>query len=80
MATVRALLAMPEVERVTYLRVEVVGPRMVTVVGDVDLVGDDIERRVAVRLREIEARLTSSPAVMHAVLSLSAPDEPSVTP
>ncbi|ONH23320.1 cation transporter [Pseudofrankia asymbiotica] len=80
MATMRALLEMPEVERVTYLRVEVVGPRMITVVGDVDLVGDDIEPRVAVRLREIEARLTSSPAVVHAVLSLSAPDEPSVTP
>lgn len=79
-ATIRALLAMPEVDRVTYLRVEVVGPRMVTVVGDVDLVGDDIEPRIAMRLREIEARLSSSPAVVNAVLSLSAPDEPSVTP
>lgn len=78
-ATIRALLAMPEVDRVTYLRLEVVGPRMITVVGDVDLVGDDIEPRIAVRLREIEARLTSSPAVVHSVLSLSAPDEPSLT-
>ncbi|MCK9925879.1 hypothetical protein MXD62_01670 [Frankia sp. Mgl5] len=64
----------------TYLRLEVVGPRMITVVGGVDLVGDDIEPRIAVRLREIEARLTSSPAVVHSVLSLSAPDEPSLTP
>jgi cation diffusion facilitator family transporter len=80
MATVRALLEMPEIDRVTYLRVEVVGPRMITVVGDVDLVGDDIEPRIAVRLREIEARLSSSPGVVHAVLSLSAPDELSVTP
>jgi Co/Zn/Cd efflux system component len=79
-ATLRALLALPEVDRVTSLRIEVVGPRMVTVVGDVDLVGDEIEPRLAVRLRAIEAKLTSSPAVVHAVLSLSAADETSLTP
>jgi cation diffusion facilitator family transporter len=77
-AVLVALLALPEVARVTYLRLEVVGPRMVSVVGDVDLVGDDIESRVAVTLRGLEARLTSSPAVVGAVLSLSAPDEPSL--
>ena len=79
-ATMRSLLAMPEVDRVTYLRVEVVGPRMITVVGDVDLTGDDIEPRIAVRLRAVEARLSSSPAVITVTLSLSAPDEPSLTP
>jgi len=79
-ATLRALLAMPEVDRVTYLRVEVVGPRMITVVGDVDLTGDDIEPRIAVRLRAIEARLASTPAVVNAVLSLSSPDESSLRP
>lgn len=78
-ATIRALLALPEVDRVTYLRLEVVGPQMITVVGDVDLVGDDIEPNLAVRLRAVEAKLTASPAVVGAVLSLSAPDEPSLT-
>ncbi|WP_225438231.1 cation diffusion facilitator family transporter [Candidatus Frankia nodulisporulans] len=77
-ATIRALLALPEVDRVTKLRVEVVGPRMVTVVGDVDIVGDESESRVAVRLRAVEAKLMASPAVVHAVLSLSAPDEVSI--
>jgi len=78
-AVIRALLQEPEVARVTYLRLEIVGPRIVAVVGDVDLVGDDTESHVAVRLRALEAKLTASPAVAGAVLSLSAPDEPSLT-
>ena len=72
-AAIRALLEMPEVARVTYLRLEVVGPRMVFVTGDVDLTGDDIESHVAVRLRALEAKFCASPAVAGAVLSLSAP-------
>jgi cation diffusion facilitator family transporter len=77
-AAVRALLEMPEVARVTYLRLEVVGPRMVFVTGDVDLTGDDTESHLAVRLRALEAKFCASPAVAGAVLSLSAPDEPSL--
>src|ERR1700735_4982281 len=77
-AVIRALLEMPEVARVTYLRLEVVGPRMVFVTGDVDLTGDDTESHLAVRLRALEAKFCASPAVVGAVLSLSAPDEPSL--
>jgi len=77
-AALQALLALPDVARVTYLRLEVVGPRMVSVIGDVDLIGDDTESHVAVRLRALEGRLCASPAVVGAVLSLSAPDEPSL--
>jgi cation diffusion facilitator family transporter len=79
-AAIRALLGMPEVARVTYLRLEIVGPRMIYVIGDVDLAGDDTESHVAVRLRALEARIGASPAVAGAVLSLSAPDEPSLSP
>jgi hypothetical protein len=71
---------MPEIARVTYLRLEIVGPRMVNIIGDVDLVGDDTESHVALRLRAIEARISASAAVAGAVLSLSAPDEPSLSP
>jgi divalent metal cation (Fe/Co/Zn/Cd) transporter len=77
-AALRALLDQPEVARVTYLRLEVVGPRMVSVVGDVDLTGDDTESHVAVRLRALEAKIDASPAVVGTVLSLSAPDEPAL--
>jgi len=79
-AAIRALLELPEVARVTYLRLEIVGPRMLYVIGDVDLVGDDSESHVAVRLRALEARISASAAVAGAVLSLSAPDEPSLSP
>jgi cation diffusion facilitator family transporter len=78
MAAIQALLDAPEVARVTYLRLEVVGPRMVFVVGDVDLTGDDTESHLAVRLRALEAKISASPAVVGAVLSLSAPDEPAL--
>ena len=78
-AAIRALLAEPEVARVTYLRLEFVGPRQVSVVGDVDLTGDETESNVAMRLRTLEAKLDASPPVAGAVLSLSAPDEPSLT-
>ncbi|MEU4390203.1 cation diffusion facilitator family transporter [Kribbella sp. NPDC023855] len=78
-AALEALLNAPEVARVTYLRLEIVGPRMISVIGDVDLTGDDTEAHVAVRLRALEARISASPAVAGAVLSLSAPDEPTLT-
>jgi divalent metal cation (Fe/Co/Zn/Cd) transporter len=78
-AAIRELLAQPEVDRVTYLRLEYAGPRVVSLIGDVDLTGDDTEPNLAVRLRALEARLEASPAVAGAVLSLSAPDEPSLT-
>ena len=74
-AAIQALLDAPEV---TYLRLEIVGPRMVSVVGDVDLTGDDSESHLAVRLRALEARICASPAVAGAVLILSAPDEPTL--
>lgn len=78
-AALRALLALPEVDRVTYLRLEFVGPRRVYLVGDVDLAGDRAEHEVAGRLRALEAKITASPAVAGAVLSLSAQDEQSLT-
>jgi len=77
-AALQALLDLPEVARVTYLRLEIVGPRMIFVVGDVDLTGDDTESHLAVRLRALEAKISASAAVAGAVLSLSAPDEPTL--
>src|SRR5579862_208649 len=78
-AALRSLLEMPEAARVTYLRLEIVGPQMVSVIGDVDLEGDDTEPNLAIRLRALEASISASPAVAGAVFSLSAPDEPSLS-
>jgi len=79
-AVLEALLDDDDVERVTYLRLDVVGPRMLYVIGDVDLVGDATEHSVAARLRAVEDRLRTSPVVVDAVLSLSGADEPSLVP
>ncbi len=78
-AVLQALMDAPEVARVTYLRLEIVGPRRVLIVANVDLVGDDTESHLAVRLRALEDTITASPAVAGTVLSLSAPDEPSLS-
>ncbi len=78
-ATIAALLQMPDIARVTYLRVEIVGPRQLHLLADVDLSGDDRETQLAVRLRALERRLTESPVVVGCVLSLSEPTAPSLT-
>lgn len=78
-AVVAQLMDMPEVARVTYLRLEVVGPRSVSLVGRVDLAGDDRESLVAVRLRVLETRLGASPAIAGAVLGLSGPEDPAIS-
>src|SRR5499427_6987226 len=79
-AALQALLDAPEVARVTYLRLEIVGPRMILLVAAVDLTGDDTESALAVRLRALEERISASPAVAGAVLTLSAPDDPALAP
>lgn len=74
------ILSHPQVERVTSLHVEYVGPRRLFVVAAVDLVGDDQESSLAVRLRRVEAELETAPMIEDAVLTLSLPDEPSLQP
>jgi cation diffusion facilitator family transporter len=77
--TLSHLLAHPEVDRVTYLHIEYVGPMRFFVVAAVDLTGDEVESSVAVRLRKLEADLEHLEPVADAVLTLATPDEPSLT-
>ncbi|MBD8078737.1 cation diffusion facilitator family transporter [Cellulosimicrobium arenosum] len=77
-AVLRAIVAMPQVERVTYLRLEYVGPRSLYLVASVDLTGDDTEATVARRLDELERAATASPLVAGAVFTVSTPEEPSL--
>lgn len=72
---VRALLESPEVDRVTFLHMEYVGPARIFLVASVDLTLDDRESVLQGRLQEIEDRLGAHPAIERAVLSLSAPGE-----
>jgi cation diffusion facilitator family transporter len=65
----------PQVERLTYLHLEYVGPRRLFVVAAVDLVGDDTEDQLAVRLRRVEVDIEQDTLIEDAVLTLAQPDE-----
>ncbi len=78
-AAIEALTQLPEINRITFLRMEYLGPRQVYLVASVDLVGDYAESRVAHTLRELERSLEQSPRVVRAILTLSTPEEPSIT-
>ena len=73
------LLARPEVDRVTYLHLEYVGPSRCVLVAAVDLPGDDEEPLLAVRLRRLEGQVEDRDFIVDAVLTLSTPDEPSLS-
>jgi len=76
---IAALAALPEIARITFLRLEYVGPRQVYFIAAVDLTGDEREHNVAVTLRRLEEQLETHPAIVQAVLTLSADDEAGIT-
>jgi cation diffusion facilitator family transporter len=78
--TLRILLGYPQIERVTYLHLEYVGPLRFFVVAAVDLTGDDVESSLAVRLGRLESQIEEHETIEDAVLTLSLPDAASLTP
>jgi len=77
-AVLTELLRRDEVERVTYLHLEFVGPSRVFLVAAVDLQGNEDEEHVAVRLRHVEDSLETSEYIEEAVLTLSLPGDESL--
>jgi len=73
-----ALAEHPEIERVTYLHLEFVGPARLYVVAAVDLTGDRREEDVARQLRTLERAIEENEIVQKVVLTLSVSDEPSI--
>jgi cation diffusion facilitator family transporter len=78
-AVLRELLGHDDIERITYLHVEYVGPSRVYLVAAVDLTGDQREHELAIRLRRIEHELEDLGVVEEAVLTLATEDEPSLS-
>ncbi|HXF03063.1 MAG TPA: cation diffusion facilitator family transporter [Arthrobacter sp.] len=74
-AVVNLLLQNPDVDRVTYLHMEFVGPSRLYVVAAVDMAGDLPEHDVAVALRRVERALEEHDLIEEAVLTLATPDE-----
>lgn len=79
-AALAALLRHPEVERVTYLHLEYVGPERVFLVAAVDLRGNDRESDVAEDLYAVEQELESDDHIAEAVLTLSRAGAPALLP
>lgn len=79
-AALAELAAQPEVERVTKLRLSLVGAGKVFLSGAVDLVGNADERTAALQLAALERRLAKNPYVVLALISLSSPDDESLVP
>jgi cation diffusion facilitator family transporter len=77
-AVLARLQELPGVARVTALRLEFLGPRQLLLVAAVDLVGDDPEPSVALRLKALADDLESDGRILEAVLTLATPDEPSI--
>lgn len=70
-AVVNLLLQHPDVDRVTYLHMEFVGPSRLYVVAAVDMAGDLPEHDVAVALRRVERALEEHDLIEEAVLTLA---------
>jgi Co/Zn/Cd efflux system component len=76
----RKLLDRPDIDRITYLHLEFVGPGRLYLVASVDMAGDDVEHSLAVRLRQVERELEEHENIEEAVLTLATPDELSLLP
>ena len=73
------LLEHSDIDHITYLHLEFVGPQKLFVVAAVDLTGDDAEGHLAVRLRRVESAIEEDPMIEDAVLTLALPDDPALT-
>jgi cation diffusion facilitator family transporter len=78
-AVLERMLEHPDIDRITYLHIEYVGPQRIFVVAAVDLTGDDPEPDLAVRLRKVEADIEENEFIEDAVLTLSLPQDASLT-
>ena len=71
----RLLRAIPEIERVTSLFAEFIGPERILLAAHVSLTGDHSQPELARTLRALEQRIMMHKRVGRALLTLAAPEE-----
>ena len=68
------LLDHPDIDSVSYLHLEWVGPKKIFMVAAVDIVGNQTENNIAQKFEEIENVFRGNPLFQEAILTLSAPN------
>lgn len=72
------LLERDDIDRISYLHLEFVGPGRLYLVAAVDMVGDMVESTLALRLRSVEWDLEQHEEIEEAVLTLATSEEASL--
>ena len=74
------LNAHPDIDSVSYLHLEWVGPKKMFMVAAVDIAGNKLEEQVAHKFELIENQFRANPVFQEAVLTLSVPGAPILQP
>lgn len=70
------LLAHADIESVSYLHLEWVGPKKIFMVAAVDIIGNQQENYIAQKFEDIENQFRANPIFQEAILTLSVPNAP----
>lgn len=73
------LLAHADIESVSYLHLEWVGPKKIFMVAAVDITGNQQENDIAQKFEDIENQFRANPIFQEAILTLSVPNAPLLT-
>ncbi|WP_352287485.1 cation diffusion facilitator family transporter [Psychrobacter sp. GW64-MNA-CIBAN-0177] len=68
------LLNHPDIDSVSYLHLEWVGPKKIFMVAAVDIAGNQKEKEIAQKFEDIESQFRADPLFQEAILTLSVPN------
>ncbi|TXD98653.1 cation diffusion facilitator family transporter [Psychrobacter frigidicola] len=73
------LLEHPDIDSVSYLHLEWVGPKKIFMVAAVDIIGNQEEKDIALKFEGIENQFRNNPIFQEAILTLSVPNAETLT-
>jgi hypothetical protein len=68
------LLNHPDIDSVSYLHLEWVGPKKIFMVAAVDIAGNQKEQQIAQKFEDIENQFRAKPLFQEAIITLSVPN------